>query len=420
MSQSLPLGHDFTRIWSASLITNLVDGVLRLAAPLLAVSLTQDPILIGALTALGLLPWLFFAIPIGAIVDRVDRRKALVLGNSLRAVIALFIAFAVAQDFISIWLLLISVFLFGICEVLVDTTSQAVLPQILDKSNYERGNSRLQISEVIVSQFAGAPLSGLLYAVSIALPFFFSTTGFILAGLLILLFPFENEVNARKRGEVEQDKLGLKGDIKFALNYLYQDKQIFSIVVITTLLGFFYSLSNAIAPLFILKELNVAPALFGVVLAIQGVGALAGSIAAPMISKYLGRGKALAINVFFASLLVIFIGLSPNAYFFVAVSVLVGFTISVWNILLMSLYQSLIPPELYGRLHGARRTIVWGLMPIGALLGGVIARGGLRLPFLIGGSIATLIAFFSYKHIKRIGDLSAEISDKKRLDSIGS
>ena len=413
MTQSVPLGHDFSRIWSASLITNLVDGVLRLAAPLLAVSLTEDPILIGALSALGLLPWLFFAIPIGALVDRVDRRKALVIGNSLRAVIALFIAFAVSQDFINIWLLLISVFFFGICEVLVDTTSQAVLPQILDKTNYERGNSRLQISEVIVSQFAGAPLSGLLYAVSIALPFFFSTTGFILAGLLILLFPFERAINVRKEGDAGQAKLGLKGDIKFALNYLYQDKQIFSIVVITTLLGFFYSLSNAIAPLFILKELNVSPALFGVVLAIQGIGALVGSIAAPMVSKYLGRGKALAINVFFASLLVIFIGLSPNAYFFVAVSVLVGFTISVWNILLMSLYQSLIPPELYGRIHGARRTIVWGLMPIGALLGGVIARGGLRLPFLIGGSIATLIAFFSYKHIKRIGDLSAEIPDKK-------
>ena len=413
MTQSVPLGHDFSRIWSASLITNLVDGVLRLAAPLLAVSLTEDPILIGALSALGLLPWLFFAIPIGALVDRVDRRKALVIGNSLRAVIALFIAFAVSQDFINIWLLLISVFFFGICEVLVDTTSQAVLPKILDKTNYERGNSRLQISEVIVSQFAGAPLSGLLYAVSIALPFFFSTTGFILAGLLILLFPFERAINVRKEGDAGQAKLGLKGDIKFALNYLYQDKQIFSIVVITTLLGFFYSLSNAIAPLFILKELNVSPALFGVVLAIQGIGALAGSIAAPMVSKYLGRGKALAINVFFASLLVIFIGLSPNAYFFVAVSVLVGFTISVWNILLMSLYQSLIPPELYGRIHGARRTIVWGLMPIGALLGGVIARGGLRLPFLIGGSIATLIAFFSYKHIKRIGDLSAEIPDKK-------
>ena len=413
MSERVPLGHDFSRIWSASLITNLVDGVLRLAAPLLAVSLTEDPILIGALSALGLLPWLFFAIPIGAIVDRVDRRKALVLGNLLRALIAFFIAFAVLQGFINIWLLLISVFFFGICEVLVDTTSQSVLPQILDKSNYERGNSRLQISEVIVSQFAGAPLSGFLYAVSIALPFYFSTTGFILAGLLILLFPFEREINARKEGEVGQAKLGLKGDIKFALNYLYQDKQIFSIVVITTSLGFFYSLSNAIAPLFILKELNVSPAMFGVVLAIGGIGALIGSIAAPMASKYLGRGRALAINVFLASLLVIFIGLSPNAYFFVVVSVLIGFTISVWNILLMSLYQSLIPPELYGRIHGARRTIVWGLMPIGSLLGGVIARGGLRLPFLIGGAIATLISLFSYKQIRRIGDLSAEIPKEK-------
>ena len=412
MSEKVPLGHDFSRIWSASLITNLVDGVLRLAAPLLAVSLTDDPILIGAMSALGLLPWLFFAIPIGALVDRVNRGKALVLGNGLRAVIALFIAFAISQEFINIWLLLFAVFLFGICEVLVDTTSQAVLPQILDKSNYERGNSRLQISEVIVAQFAGAPLSGLLYAVSIALPFYFSTSGFVVAALLILILPFKREINVGKKGDQKEEKLGLKGDIKFALNYLYQDKQIFSIVVITTSLGFFYSLSNSIAPLFILKELNVSPALFGVVLAIQGIGALAGSIAAPMASKLLGRGRALALNVFLASFLVILIGISPNAYFFTAVIVVIGFTISVWNILLMSLYQSLIPPNLYGRIHGARRTIVWGLMPIGAIIGGVIARGGLRLPFLVGGVIATLIAFFSYKHIKRIGDLSAEVTNQ--------
>ena len=413
MSKKVPLGHDFSLIWSASLITNLVDGVLRLAAPLLAVSLTDDPILIGAMSALGLLPWLFFAIPIGALVDRVNRGKALVLGNGLRAVIALFIAFAVSQGFINIWLLLLAVFLFGICEVLVDTTSQAMLPQILDKSNYERGNSRLQISEVIVAQFAGAPLSGLLYAVSIALPFYFSTSGFVVAALLILILPFKREINVGKRGDQKEEKLGLKGDIKFALNYLYQDKQIFSIVVITTSLGFFYSLSNSIAPLFILKELNVSPALFGVVLAIQGVGALAGSIAAPMASKLLGRGRALALNIFLASFLVILIGISPNAYLFTAVSVVIGFTISVWNILLMSLYQSLIPPELYGRIHGARRTIVWGLMPIGALLGGVIARGGLRLPFIIGGAIATLISILSYTHIKRIGNLSAQVNEEK-------
>jgi MFS family permease len=408
VSEKLPLGKDFSRIWSASLITNLVDGVLKLSAPLLAVSLTEDPILIGLLSALGLLPWLFFAIPIGALVDRIDKRRALVLGNFGRSALALFVAFSISQEFINIWILLGCVFLFGICEVLVDTTAQSVLPQILDKSNFERGNSRLQISEVIVAQFAGSPLSGFLYAIAIALPFYFSTTGFFIAAVLLAVFPFHKDVNPVHEDDEGKDRLGLIGDIKFALNYLYEDKRIFSIVVITTSIGFFYSLSNAIAPLFILKELNVAPSYFGVVLAIQGVGALAGSVMAPVASKKLGRGRALALNLFLASIMIVFTGLAPNAYVFVAISVIIGFTISVWNILLMSLYQSLIPAHLYGRIHGARRTIVWGLMPIGSLVGGVIARGGLRLPFLIGGAMATLISIVAYRKVVQVGQESVE------------
>jgi MFS family permease len=410
MTENLPLGKDFSRIWSASLITNLVDGVLRLSAPLLAVSLTEDPVLIGLMTALGLLPWLFFAIPIGAYVDRVDRRKALVGGNMLRSAIAIFVAFAIAQEFINIWILLGCVFLFGICEVLVDTTSQSVLPQILDKSNFERGNSRLQISEVIVAQFAGSPLSGFLYAISIALPFYFSTAGFVAAALLLALFPFQKDVNPVHEDDQGKERLGIRGDIKFALNYLYQDKRILSIVLITTSIGFFYSISTAVAPLFILKELSVEPSLFGVVLAIQGVGALVGSIAAPAASKKFGRGRALGMNLVIASFMIVLTGIAPNVYVFVVISVVVGFTISVWNILLMSLYQSLIPSHLYGRIHGARRTIVWGLMPIGSVIGGVIARGGLRLPFIIGGGIATLIALISFKRIIEVGDESVSTS----------
>ena len=410
MTENLPLGKDFSRIWSASLITNLVDGVLRLSAPLLAVSLTEDPVLIGLMTALGLLPWLFFAIPIGAYVDRVDRRKALVGGNMLRSAIAIFVAFAIAQEFINVWILLGCVFLFGICEVLVDTTSQSVLPQILDKSNFERGNSRLQISEVIVAQFAGSPLSGFLYAISIALPFYFSTAGFVAAALLLALSPFQKDVNPVHEDDQGKERLGIRGDIKFALNYLYQDKRILSIVLITTSIGFFYSISTAVAPLFILKELNVEPSLFGVVLAIQGVGALVGSIAAPAASKKFGRGRALGMNLVIASFMIVLTGIAPNVYVFVVISVVVGFTISVWNILLMSLYQSLIPTHLYGRIHGARRTIVWGLMPIGSVIGGVIARGGLRLPFLIGGGIATLIALISFKRIIEVGDESVSTS----------
>ncbi len=284
------LGADFNRIWNASLITNLADGVLRLAAPLYAITLTQDPVLISLLSALSLLPWLFFAIPIGAIVDRIDRQKALVIGNVVRSIVATISAYLIFVEQMTIWLLLIGIFFIGLCEVLVDTTSQAVLPQILQSNQLERGNSRLNTSEVIVAQFVGTPLSGILYAVTFSLPFFFSGGGFIVAALIIAIFPFHTSLN-------------------------------------------------------------------------------------------------------------------------LPLTIITGATISVWNILLMSCYQSLIPKELFGRIHGARRTIVWGLMPIGSIIGGFIARGGLRLPFLIGGFISIVVVIISFKRVIEIGDESLEANN---------
>lgn len=403
------LGSDFNRIWSAGLITNLADGVLRLAAPLLAITLTRDPVLISLLSALSLLPWLFFAVPIGAIVDRVDRRKALFLGNLSRALIGLVVSYVVYQDVMTIEILLLATFLWGVCEVLVDTTSQAILPEILKSDQLERGNSRLNTAEVIVAQFVGTPLGGFLYAVAIALPFFLSGVGFAIAALIVSIFPFHTSLKPAERGPDAPEPHFLN-EIKLGIKYMYEEKRIFHLVVITTLLGFFFSLANAILPLFIIEELGVEPRYLGILFAIQGVGALAGSVLAPRISKKLGRGRALALNLFIASLPVFLIGIVPNVWYFLILSIVIGATISVWNILLMSVYQSIIPRELYGRIHGARRTIVWGLMPIGSVIGGFVAREGLRFPYLIGGLISIIIVLFSFKRIVQIGEESVAMS----------
>ena len=396
------LGHDFNHIWSAGLITNLADGVLRLAAPLLAITLTRDPVLISLLSALSLLPWLFFAVPIGAIVDRVDRRKALLLGNAARALIGVLLSFIIYQDAMTIEILLLATFLWGLCEVLVDTTAQAILPEVLKPDQLERGNSRLNTAEVIVAQFVGTPLGGFLYALAIALPFFLSGIGFAIAALILAIFPFHTSLKTRPEGPNDQSPHLLK-EIKLGIKYMYEEKRIFNLVVITTLLGFFFSFATATVPLFIIDELDVEPKYLGVLFAIEGIGALAGSILAPRISKTMGRGRALALNLLIASIPVFLIGLVPNVWFFLVLSVIIGATISVWNVLLMSVYQSIIPREFYGRIHGARRTIVWGLMPIGSVFGGFVAREGLRLPYLIGGIISVIIVIISFKRIIQIG-----------------
>jgi MFS family permease len=107
----------------------------------------------------------------------------------------------------------------------------------------------------------------------------------------------------------------------------------------------------------------------------------------------------MTLGITASSVLILIQGFSPNIYVFVLLATLGGFTISQWNILLMATYQTIIPNELYGRIHGTRRTLVWGLMPIGSLLGGVLAHFSLRLPMYVGGVIASVIALSSIKFL---------------------
>ena len=402
------LGPAFNRLFSASAISNLADGLLAVAAPLLAITLTKNPVLISMLSALVMLPWLLFAIPIGLIVDRVDKRLLITFTNSLRFVIAGLLALAIATDFVTIYWLFVAAFLIGISEVASDTASQSLIPVILEKKHFERANSRLNIAETVIQNFIGGPLSGFLYATAVVLPFVLNSAGFLIAAIFVFLIPAHLITESRDETKEPAEKKSFIGDIKFGLKYLWNDPDLRGLVTITTSLGFFYSLSMSTMILFITEVLGLQAKFFGVLMAGAGSGAIIGALLAPRISKKFGRGKVLALAIFMSSVTVLFQAFSPNYWVFGVVGFVSSFFITNWNILLMSCYQVLIPKELYGRIHGARRTFVWGMMPLGAFLGGVIAQGGLRLPLLVGGSATTLISLASVRFIKRIGEKTSQ------------
>jgi len=386
----------FNRLWSASLVSNLSDGVLLAAAPLLAITLTDNTILISLLGAMVMLPWLLFAIPIGALVDRLDRRHILAGTNLLRSAVVGALAFTIAADLVTIYLLILAAFIIGTCEVAADTTSQSLIPQILDKVHFEKANSRLQISETVVQGFIGAPLSGFLYALAIYIPFFFNSVGYIVSAILALSMPIHFLQDVRNE-KPKSEQNNFVADMKFGISYLFNHKLLRRLVLTTSFIGVCYSMGTATIVLFMVKELALPEPLFGLVLTVQGLGGLIGALIAPHASKRFGRGKVMTFGIFSSSFVLLLQGFSPNIYFFVLLSAFTAFTISQWNILLMSTYQSVIPNEIYGRIHGTRRTLVWGMMPIGSILGGVLASFGLRTPLYIGGFIATVIALFSIK-----------------------
>jgi MFS family permease len=402
------LGPAFNRLFSASAISNLADGLLAVAAPLLAISLTKNPVLISMLSALVMLPWLLFAIPIGLIVDRVDKRLLITFTNSLRFVIAGLLALAISTDFVTIYWLFVAAFLIGISEVASDTASQSLIPVILEKKHFERANSRLNISETVIQNFIGGPLSGFLYATAVVLPFVLNSAGFLIAAIFVFLIPAHLITESRDKTKEPAEKKSFIGDIKFGLKYLWNDSDLRGLVTITTSLGFFYSLSMSTMILFITEVLGLPAKFFGVLMAGAGSGAIIGALLAPRISKKFGRGKVLAVAIFISSITVFFQGISPNVWVFGVIGFISSFAITNWNILLMSCYQVLIPSELYGRIHGARRTFVWGVMPIGAFLGGVIAQSGLRVPLLVGGIATTLISLSAFRFIFELGNQTSQ------------
>jgi len=388
--------------------SNLSDGLYAVAAPLLAASLTRDPVQISILGAMSMVPWLLFAIPIGGLTDRVNRRLLLIAADFTRTALGIAVVALILNDVISIYWVYLLTFLFGVAEVTADTAAQSMIPQLLKEDELETGNSRLNIAETVIQNFIGVPIGGLLWASAIALPFIVGTTGFAIAALVLVLIPKRSLAHWNIAPVPREKDSRFIDELKFGITYLFNDDKLRSLVIITTSIGFFYSASASTFVLYVLDVQKIPEASFGVVMTIVGLGSLAGATLAPKLSTRFGRGNVMAAALLLESSLIVVQGLAPHVALFVSSAVIASACITIWNILLMSTYQVLIPSELYGRIHGARRTLVWGLMPFGSLAGGFVAQFGLRVQMVSFGLAATVLSLFVLTFVRRIGDFSAQ------------
>lgn len=380
------------------MFSKFADGLVGAAIPLLAATLTRDPVLISIQSNLMLLPWLFFAIPLGAYLDRINRRFAMLLVQMTRVLIGACIASLLITNNMNLVSLMLLTFIFGISEVVYDTATQSSIPSLLKGSQLERGNSKMQIADTVMQSFVGVPLGAIAFAAMNYSPFLGISILYLVAIFLVSSInkdALQGEINTR-------DRESLRVEIREGLNYLWREKVLLRLVLTTGGVGFFMAMATSTLVLFILDHLHVSEVNYGLVMLPLALGALLGAFASPRLSARLGRSTALAIALPMASLTILVSGLSPNASFYMFASFFHGFFIAQWNILLMSTYHALIPNEIFGRIHGTRRTLVWGLMPIAGVIGGYIAKIDLGLPMIIGGVGAAVIAASQAKFIRSI------------------
>ena len=159
------------RVLGSSSAANLGDGIGKVAFPLLAVDVTRDPVLIAGLSAAQFVPWLLFAMLTGVLLDRVDRRKAVVLANAARALVMAGVAALVLADAASIWLVYLAALLVGAAETVADSAANVLIPSVVPREDLAGANSKLQATEIVGQTFLGGPVGSLTFALCAAFPF---------------------------------------------------------------------------------------------------------------------------------------------------------------------------------------------------------------------------------------------------------
>ncbi|SER44820.1 Predicted arabinose efflux permease, MFS family [Actinokineospora terrae] len=371
-----------TWLLGSSALSNLGDGIGKVAFPLLGASLTRDPVLIAGLSATAFLPWLLFALVSGALVDRVDRRKAMLLANTSRAVIVGALAVLVLFDATTIWLLYAMALLIGTVETIADSAAQALIPAVVPRSGLESANGKLQSAEIVGQTFLGGPLGGVTFAAFAALPFVLNSAGFAIAAIFLLA------IRGSYRPKVEGPAPKLRVQLAEGLGWVRSRPLMVQLVAFAAALALTSELAQALLVLYALEDLGLTSAAFGVFALVGGAGGLVGAAVAPRLTRVLSRRAVLTSAV--AGCAVAF-GVMGLVYEPVSAALLFGvFAASVVtvNVIIGALRHALIPEHLFGRVLGVWRTAVWGAIPIGALLGGVLAAWlNTRAVFFISGAL---------------------------------
>ncbi|WP_018683467.1 MFS transporter [Actinokineospora enzanensis] len=399
----------------SSASSNLGDGIGKVAFPLLGASLTRDPLLIAGLSATSFLPWLLFALVSGALVDRVDRRKAMLLANASRAVVVGLLTVLVLCDAVSIWLLYLLALFIGTVETVADSAAQALIPAVVERSGLESANGKLQAAEIVGQTFLGGPLGSLTFAAFAALPFLLNSVGFALAAVFLIAL----------RGNYRPPAVGptprLRVQLGDGLRWLRDKPLMVQFVLFAAALALCSELAQGILVLYGLQDLGLNDAEYGLLALVGGVGGLLGAAAAARLTRWLPRRTVLTGSVLGCGLGFGVMGLVPNPWVGGVMFGVFACSVVVFNVIAGALRHALIPEHLFGRVLGVWRTAVWGAVPVGAMLGGLLAAWlSTRAVFLISGGLQLVVAVLLWVVLGRHREAIASLDQADDIETIAA
>lgn len=378
------LGGPFWRLWTSSTVSAAGDGLTFVALPLLAARLTRDPAQVALVQAAEHSAWLVMGLVSGALADRWDRVRIMAVSDLVRAV--LFAAFVglVATGQVSLPLLAVFAFVVGVFGVTNLNAASAFLPAVVRRDRLETANSWLQIGMTVPSTMLGPPLGGVLFVAAASLPFGVDAVSFLLSGLLVL--SLRSRVAVAPRTEAPPLKQALAEGIR----YLWRSTVLRTLCLLLAVFNGVSAAVMGVLVLFATDRLGLSERGYGVLLVVFAVGGLLGMSLSTRIRALLGTSGVVVMVLAVQAAAMLLTGLLPSVPTLALGSALAGATSGLWNVATISLRQRIVPDALLGRVTSAYRLVAFAAMPVGAALGGLLARGyGLAAPFTVAGVLLT-------------------------------
>ncbi|MFD3918420.1 MFS transporter [Streptomyces sp. NPDC058595] len=376
----------FGRLWGAAVVSRFGDSLRTAALPLLAASLTDDPLLIASVTACGYLPWLLFGLLGGAVADRVDQRRAMWAVDVVRGVLMAGFALAVALGHGTIALLLVLAFLLTTFQTLFDNAATALLPAVVPRDALAGANARLMTGQQVASGFLAAPLVPALLILGASAPFAVNAATYVVGALLIASLRTDAPAGSPKSAGST-----LRAEMAGGMRALWGDSALRGLSVATALTNIGMGALIATLVLHVTGWLDAGNSGFAAAITAFGVAAVAGGLVAPRLAVRIGRIRSILAAGAVQTCALVALGTVRELWVAVAAMAVFGVMSMVWNVNQATLVQERAPAEMLGRISSAFRTLAVAGAPLGALLGGLAAGAwGLNTPALLAAGTFTL------------------------------
>ncbi|MDP3950899.1 MFS transporter [Microbacterium sp.] len=384
--------RSFRRLWMSVAASNLGDGLTRALAPLLAASITRDSVLVAGILVAQYLPWLLFTLISGVVVDRLDRRRLLMIGNAVRTVALGLLAVALFIGHLPLLLLYAVVFAVGVAETIVDNASASMLPSIVRRDRLDWANGRVVATRTISDDLAGPAAAGVLFTLSASLAVVTGSAAYLAAAAAALLITHIAPSGERTHSRATRS---VAADLRAGISYFWSDRLMRELAAQAAVFNFAGGAVGGILVLALTGPMGLTPMQLGFFLAFTALGGLVAGLTAQRVISRLGRGTILLLGALVATVGYTTVALTFDPVLSAGALLLAAATMTYGQVVTVTQRQATIPGHLLGRVTSTFRLIGLGVVPFGALAGGILAQHfGLASVFVAAAAVNAANAVF--------------------------